>query len=148
VSNIDDVLNKLDQIESTVKNSAVLNGGFDLLVSEVKDVKSELQDVKLSIHDIKETVNNPDLGVISRIRDLESESSRRSPVLDKMNTMSVRFDDVLPWKDDTEKKLDQLVLQNTQLELWQKNASKFLWIMGGTVTSLLVKMLWEMMFRS
>lgn len=148
MSNIDDVLNKLDQIESTVKNSAVLNGGFDLLVSEVKDVKSELQDVKLSIHDIKETVNNPDLGVISRIRDLESESSRRSPVLDKMNTMSVRFDDVLPWKDDTEKKLDQLVLQNTQLELWQKNASKFLWIMGGTVTSLLVKMLWEMMFRS
>jgi hypothetical protein len=148
VSNIDDVLNKLDQIESTVKNSAVLNGGFDLLVSEVKDVKSELQDVKLSIHDIKETVNNPDLGVISRIRDLESESSRRSPVLDKMNTMSVRFDDVLPWKDDAEKKLDQLVLQNTQLELWQKNASKFLWIMGGTVTSLLVKMLWEMMFRS
>ena len=148
MSNINDVLNKLDQIESTVKNSAVLNGGFDLLVSEVKDVKSELQDVKLSIHDIKETVNNPDLGVISRIRDLESESSRRSPVLDKMNTMSVRFDDVLPWKDDTEKKLDQLVLQNTQLELWQKNASKFLWIMGGTVTSLLVKMLWEMMFRS
>jgi hypothetical protein len=148
VSNIDDVLNKLDQIESTVKNSAVLNGGFDLLVSEVKDVKSELQHVKINIHDIKETVNNPDLGVISRIRDLESESSRRSPVLDKMNTMSVRFDDVLPWKDDAEKKLEQLVLQNTQLELWQKNASKFLWIMGGTVTSLLVKMLWEMMFRS
>jgi len=130
-----------------MKNSAVLNGGFDVLVSEVKDLRQELLAVKESIQDIKETVNNPDMGVISRIRELESESSRRSPFLDKMNTMTVRYDDMLPWKDDAEKKLDHLVLQNTQLENWQKTASKFLWVMGGTVGSLLVKMIWEVMFK-
>ena len=64
-----------------------------------------------------------------------------------MNIMTVRYDDMLPWKDDAEKKLDHLVLQNTQLENWQKAASKFLWIMGGTVATLLVKMLWEVMFK-
>jgi len=147
VSDIDDILNKLDQIDGAMKNSAVLNGGFDTLVSEVKDVRKDLSEVKNSLQEIKETVNNPDRGVISRIRELESETSRRIPFLDKMNVMTVRYDDMLPWKDDAEKKLDHLVLQNTQLENWQKAASKFLWIMGGTVATLLVKMLWEVMFK-
>lgn len=144
---MDEVLLKLAQIDGAIQNSSILNGGFDALAEDIKDVRADLHDVKSSLQEIKDTVNHPDTGVISRIRDLESEQSRRMPLLDKFNTMGIRYDDLLPWRDDTEKRLDHLIVQNTQLENWQRTASKLIWILGGTVGSLLVKMLWEVMFK-
>jgi DNA repair ATPase RecN len=147
MSDINEVLSKLSQIDGAIKNSSALNGGFDALVEDIKDLRTDLHEVKNSLQEIKDTVNHPDTGVISRIRDLESEQSRRMPLLDKLNTMGIRYDDLLPWRDDTEKRLDHLVIQNTQLENWQKSATRLIWILGGTVGSLFVKMLWELMFK-
>ena len=49
---MDEVLLKLAQIDGAIQNSSILNGGFDALAEDIKDVRADLHDVKSSLQEI------------------------------------------------------------------------------------------------
>ena len=71
------VLEKLSQIEAKLNASHVLNGGFEKLVLDVRHTNEQIAEMKMSLEQMNTTINDPEEGVRSRVRDLEAESHRR-----------------------------------------------------------------------
>jgi len=92
------ILNKLVQIESLLNSSHVLNGGFEKLVQDVQHTNDQLGEVKESLEAMNSTINDPESGVRSRVRDLESESQRRWLFVQEAQHKMDEFDDLLSWK--------------------------------------------------
>jgi methyl-accepting chemotaxis protein len=112
------ILNKLTQIESLLNSSHVLNGGFEKLVQDVQHTNDQLGEVKESIEVMNNTINDPESGVRSRVRDLEAESQRR-------------WDFV----QEAKRKIDD------RLKIWQTNFSKLQWLFGSTILVLIIQSL-------
>ena len=138
------ILNKLVQIESLLNSSHVLNGGFEKLVQDVQHTNDQLGEVKESLEAMNSTINDPESGVCSRVRDLESESQRRWLFVQEAQHKMDEFDDLLSWKRDVEDKVKTIDLHNLELDrlkIWQSNLSKLQWLFGSTLAILIIQAL-------
>ena len=138
------ILNKLVQIESLLNSSHVLNGGFEKLVQDVQHTNDQLGEVKESLEAMNSTINDPESGVRSRVRDLESESQRRWLFVQEAQHKMDEFDDLLSWKRDVEDKVKTIDLHNLELDrlkIWQSNLSKLQWLFGSTLSILIIQAL-------
>ena len=139
-----EVLIKLLQIENKLNSSHVLNGGFEKLVNDVQHTNDQLSEMKNSIENMNSTINDPEAGVRSRIRDLEAESSRRWAFVQQAKGKIEDLDDMHAWKKEIEDKIDLIDEHNLEidrLKIWQSNLGKIQWLFGSTIAALLVKML-------
>ena len=73
----DQILKAIASINEKLASAKVLNGGFDKLAVDVKNANSSIQSLHESVDELKDTINDPEKGIISRVRDLEAESNRR-----------------------------------------------------------------------
>jgi len=138
------ILNKLSQIESLLSSSHVLNGGFEKLVQDVQHTNDQLGEVKESLETMNNTINDPESGVRSRVRDLEAESQRRWLFVQEAQHKMDEFDDLLSWKRDVEDKVKTIDLHNLELDrlkIWQSNLSKLQWLFGSTLAILIIQAL-------
>jgi len=138
------ILNKLSQIESLLSSSHVLNGGFEKLVQDVQHTNDQLGEVKESLEAMNNTINDPESGVRSRVRDLEAESQRRWLFVQEAQHKMDEFDDLLSWKRDVEDKVKTIDLHNLELDrlkIWQSNLSKLQWLFGSTLAILIIQAL-------
>ena len=71
------LLEKLERVENKVVNSAAMNGGFDKLMNEVEHIKTAQVEVLDAVKGVKKSLYEPDSGLYSRVRELETESDRR-----------------------------------------------------------------------
>ena len=136
------VLEKLSQIEAKLNSSHVLNGGFEKLVLDVRHTNEQISEMKISLEQMNTTINDPEEGVRSRVRDLEAESHRRWDFVQEAKTKIDEFDDLLSWKKDIEEKInlvDQHRLDLDRLKIWQANLSKIQWLFGSTILVLIIK---------
>ena len=98
------ILNKLTQIESLLNSSHVLNGGFEKLVQDVQHTNDQLGEVKESLEAMNSTINDPESGVRSRVRDLEAESQRRWEFVQEAKIKIDDFEELQVWKKEVEDK--------------------------------------------
>ena len=140
----DVLLSKLLQIEAKLNSSHVLNGGFEKLVNDVQHTNDQLAEMKTSLEVMNSTINDPEAGVRSRVRDLEAESSRRWTFVKQAKAKIEDLDDMSAWKKEIEDKIDLIDEHNLEidrLKIWQTNLGKIQWLFGSTIAALLVKML-------
>lgn len=140
----DVLLSKLLQIEDKLNSSHVLNGGFEKLVNDVQHTNDQLAEMKTSLEVMNSTINDPEAGVRSRVRDLEAESSRRWAFVQQAKVKIEDLDDMSAWKKEIEDKIDLIDEHNLEidrLKIWQANLGKIQWLFGSTIAALLVKML-------
>ena len=138
------ILNKLVQIESLLNSSQVLNGGFEKLVQDVQHTNDQLGEVKESLEVMNNTINDPESGVRSRVRDLEAESQRRWLFVQEAKEKMEEFEDLQAWKRDVEDKVKAIDLHNLEidrLKIWQSNLSKLQWLFGSTLAVLIIQAL-------
>tara|TARA_X000001388_G_C2150459_1_gene92192 strand:+ start:111 stop:566 length:456 start_codon:yes stop_codon:yes gene_type:complete len=138
------ILNKLVQIESLLNSSHVLNGGFEKLVQDVQHTNEQLGEVKESLEVMNNTINDPESGVRSRVRDLEAESQRRWLFVQEAKEKMEEFEDIQAWKRDVEDKVRAIDLHNLEidrLKIWQSNLSKLQWLFGSTLAVLIIQAL-------
>ena len=138
------ILNKLTQIESLLNSSHVLNGGFEKLVQDVQHTNDQLAEVKESIEVMNNTINDPESGVRSRVRDLEAESQRRWDFVQEAKRKIDEFEELQAWKKDVEDKVRQIEIHNLELDrlkIWQTNFSKLQWLFGSTILVLIIQAL-------
>jgi chromosome segregation ATPase len=138
------ILGKLTQIESLLNSSHVLNGGFEKLVQDVQHTNDQLGEVKESLEAMNSTINDPESGVRSRVRDLEAESQRRWEFVQEAKSKIDDFEELQVWKKEVEDKVRQIDLHNLELDrlkIWQSNLSKLQWLFGSTLAVLIIQAL-------
>ena len=138
------VLEKLSQIEAKLNASHVLNGGFEKLVLDVRHTNEQIAEMKMSLEQMNTTINDPEEGVRSRVRDLEAESHRRWDFVQEAKAKIDEFDDLLSWKKEVEEKInlvDRHNLDLDRLKIWQSNLSKIQWLFGSTILILIIQTL-------
>jgi len=141
-----EILSKLLLIETKLNSSHVLNGGFEKLVNDVQNTGSKVLAIKESLDNVNATINDPESGVRSRIRDLESESSRRWEFVKRARSKIEDLDDMQAWKKEIEDKIDLIDSHNIdidRLKIWQASLGKIQWLFGSTIAALLIKIILE-----
>ena len=138
------VLSKLLEIEAKLNSSHVLNGGFEKLVQDVQHTHVQITEVKESLDMMNATINDPESGVRSRVRDLEAESERRWSFVQEAKSKIDDVDDLQSWKHEIADKItliDQHNLDLDRLKIWQQNLSKLQWLFGSTIVILIIQTL-------
>ena len=74
---LDQLLSKVSKIEDKVTSAKSLNGGFDKLLIEVEHIKETQTAVLEGVRGVKQNLYEPDSGLFSRVKELETESQRR-----------------------------------------------------------------------
>ena len=138
------ILSKLVKIETLLNSSHVLNGGFEKLVQDVQHTNQQLGEVKDSLEIMNSTINDPESGVRSRVRDLEAESQRRWLFVQEAKEKLEDFDELLTWKKDVEDKIRIIDVHNLELDrlkVWHTHFSKLQWVFGSTILILIIQAL-------
>ncbi len=93
--NVNELEVLVKKISSKIENASVLNGGFDEIRDEIKEIKysqikvmsdlnkvhEEMPEIKKEIAYIKDSIYDPDNGLYSRIRESNVDSKRREDLL-------------------------------------------------------------------
>ena len=144
----DQILKAIASINEKLASAKVLNGGFDKLAIDVQNANSSIQSLHESVDELKEIINDPEKGIISRVRDLEAESNRRLQFVEKAEQKIGVLEDFAAWQKEASKKIDAIDQHNIDLDrlkIWQSNVSRLQWLFGSTLFALVVNMLWKMM---
>ena len=144
------LLEKLEKVEHKVVNSPAMNGGFDKLLSEVDHIKRSQSEVLESVRGVKQSLYEPDSGLYSRVKGLETESARRwhfikeaKPALEFSKELSV-------WKVRADKDLEEverLHLEVSKLQDWKDGMQKVIWLLATAAGGLWIKNLADLMMR-
>ena len=114
------------------------------LVQDVRLTHKEISEVKVSLDQMNTTINDPESGVRSRIRDLEAESQRRWQFVQEAKEKMEDFEELQAWKKDVEDRVRQIDIHNLELDrlkIWQSNLSKLQWLFGSTILVLIIQAL-------
>ena len=61
-------------MENKISNAKSMNGGFDKLMIEVEHIKETQADILDGVRGVKQNLYEPDSGLFSRVKELETES--------------------------------------------------------------------------
>ena len=141
---LEQLLNKINTIESKVTNAGALNGAFEKLILSIELLQQNQEKMATDISDIKKKILDPDDGVISRIRELERWKIERVKFIEEdMPQLLNTHRELLLWKqekasavienDDNQKQ--ELML----LKEWQRMVNKVLWGVGTAIGGIALK---------
>lgn len=142
----DQIVVKLAEIAEKLNSAKVLNGGFEKLATDIEETKESIDHIRKKITEIKTKINDPEEGIIVRIRDLERESDDRQSFINTCRPKISELDELIIWKKSLNNELDALekqVLDIDRLKVWKSDISKMFWIFGGTTATIFVKMIWD-----
>jgi hypothetical protein len=128
---LQELMIKLSVVESKITGAKALNGGFDQLIDDVAEIGTDVRSIKKAMYE-------PDSGMFSRIKDLETESIRRLEFIVETKPMIAEHQALLLWKVRAEKSLDSIELLTEEvrdLVSWKSAASKFIWALVMLTTA-------------
>ena len=102
------LLYKVDKMECKIASAASLNGGFDKLLSEVEHIKESQGEILQGLRGIKKSLYEPDSGLFSRVKELESESARRWEYIVETKPIVGQHQELLHWRKEAQKDLDEV----------------------------------------
>ena len=104
---LDQLLSKVSKIEDKVTSAKSLNGGFDKLLIEVEHIKETQTAVLEGVRGVKQNLYEPDSGLFSRVKELETESQRRLEFIQESKPALEFSKELQVWKKQADKDLEQ-----------------------------------------
>ncbi len=144
------LLEKVDKMECKLSSSKSLNGGFDKLMLEIEHIKETQMEVLQGIRGVKKNLYEPDSGLFSRVKELESESNRRQEYITETKPMLEEHREISLWKLHAEKDLEELEslrLEVAELRNWRDGISKFIWLIGTAAGGMWVKHFMDLLMQ-
>ena len=144
------LLHKVDKMECKIASAASLNGGFDKLLSEVEHIKESQAEVLQGIRGVKKSLYEPDSGLFSRVKELESESARRWEYIVETKPIVGQHREILLWKSSAEKDLEEvedLRLEVAKLQDWRAGMQKIVWLIATAAGGMWVKHFMDLMMK-
>jgi hypothetical protein len=147
---LDQLLHKVSKIEDKVTSAKSLNGGFDKLLIEVEHIKESQAAVLEGVRGVKKNLYEPDSGLFSRVKELESESKIRAAYI-KETKPALEFSKELQiWKKHADKELEQfeaLHIEFEKLKDWKQGAQKVIWLVATAAGGMWVKHFMDLMMK-
>jgi hypothetical protein len=147
---LDQLLHKVSKIEDKVTSAKSLNGGFDKLLIEVEHIKESQAAVLEGVRGVKKNLYEPDSGLFSRVKELESESKIRAAYI-KETKPALEFSKELQiWKKHADKELEQfeaLHIEFEKLKDWKQGAQKVIWLIATAAGGMWIKHFMDLMMK-
>ena len=144
------LLYKVDKMECKLAAAASLNGGFDKLLSQVEHIKESQTEVLQGLRGIKKSLYEPDSGLFSRVKELESESARRWEYIVETKPVVSEHQELLHWRKEAQKDLDEvedLRVEMAKLQDWKAGMSKVMWLVGTAAAGMWIKHFMDMLMK-
>jgi hypothetical protein len=144
------VLQKVENMEHKITSAKSLNGGFDKLLTEVEHIKDTQKEVLEAVRGVKKTLYEPDSGLFSRVKELESEAKIRNAYVKETKPALEFAKELQVWKKHADKELEQfetLQIEFAKLQDWKQGAQKVIWLIATAAGGMWVKHFMDLMMR-
>tara|TARA_R110002096_G_scaffold233700_1_gene423672 strand:+ start:1194 stop:1652 length:459 start_codon:yes stop_codon:yes gene_type:complete len=147
---LDQLLHKVSKIEDKVTSAKSLNGGFDKLLIEVEHIKESQAAVLEGVRGVKKNLYEPDSGLFSRVKELESESKIRAAYIKETKPALEFAKELQIWKKHADKELEQfeaLHIEFEKLKDWKQGAQKVIWLIATAAGGMWIKHFMDLMMK-
>ena len=144
------VLEKVEKVENKITNAKSMNGGFDKLLNEVEHIKDTQKEVLEAVKGVKQTLYEPDSGLFSRVKELESDSKIRNAYVKETKPALDFAKELVVWKKHADKELEQfekLQIEFEKLKDWKDGAQKVIWLIATAAGGMWVKHFMDLMMK-
>ena len=144
------VLDKVEKMETKISNAKSMNGGFDKLMTEVEHIKDTQSDILDGVRGVKQNLYEPDSGLFSRVKELESESKIRAAYVKETKPALEFAKELQLWKKKADKDLedfDKMQIEFAKLQDWKQGAQKVIWLIATAAGGMWVKHFMDLMMK-
>ena len=144
------VLEKVEKVENKISNANSMNGGFDKLMLEVEHIKETQTDILDGVRGVKQNLYEPDSGLFSRVKELESEAKIRNAYVKETKPALDFAKELVVWKKHADKELEQfekLQIEFAKLQDWKDGAQKVIWLVATAAGGMWVKHFMDLMMK-
>ena len=144
------VLNKVEKMEHKISNAQSMNGGFDKLLIEVEHIKETQNAVLEGVRGVKKNLYEPDSGLFSRVKELESEAKIRNAYVKETKPALEFAKELVVWKKHADKELEQfekLQIEFAKLQDWKSGAQRVIWLVATAAGGMWVKHFMDLMMK-
>lgn len=144
------VLSKVEKMEHKISNAQSMNGGFDKLLIEVEHIKETQNAVLEGVRGVKKNLYEPDSGLFSRVKELESEAKIRNAYVKETKPALEFAKELVVWKKHADKELEQfekLQIEFAKLQDWKDGAQKVIWLVATAAGGIWVKHFMDLMMK-
>ena len=144
------VLQKVENMEHKITSAKSLNGGFDKLAGDVEHSKEAQREVLDAVRGVKQTLYEPDSGLFSRVKELETESDRRKEFIMESKPALEFSKELAVWKRHADKELEQfekMQIEFAKLLDWKQGAQKVIWLIATAAGGMWVKHFMDLMMK-
>ena len=144
------VLEKVEKVENKISNAKSMNGGFDKLMTEVEHIKETQSDILDGVRGVKQNLYEPDSGLFSRVKELESEAKIRNAYVKETKPALEFAKELVVWKKHADKELEQfekLQIEFAKLQDWKDGAQKVIWLVATAAGGMWVKHFMDLMMK-
>ena len=137
-------------MENKISSAKSLNGGFDKLASDVEHIKETQLTILEGVRGVKQNLYEPDSGLFSRVKELETESQRRMEYIQESKPALEFSKELVVWKRHADKELEQfekLQMEFEKLKDWKDGAQKVIWLIATAAGGMWVKHFMDMMMK-
>ena len=144
------VLDKVEKMETKISNAQSMNGGFDKLLNEVEHIKQTQSDILDGVRGVKQNLYEPDSGLFSRVKELETESARRMEFIQESKPALEFSKELVVWKKQADKDLEEfekLQVEFEKLKEWKHGMQRVIWLLATAAGGMWVKHFMDMMMK-
>jgi len=142
------LLEKLEKVEHKVVNSPAMNGGFDKLLIEVEHIKEAQGDILEGVRGVKKNLYEPDSGLFSRVKELESDAKIRNAYVQETKPALEFAKELQLWKKKADKDLEdfeKMQIEFAKLQDWKQGAQRVIWLIATAAGGMWVKHFMDLM---
>ncbi len=144
------VLDKVEKMETKISNAKSMNGGFDKLLIEVEHIKEAQGDILEGVRGVKKNLYEPDSGLFSRVKELESEAKIRNAYVKETKPALEFAKELQVWKKHADKELEQfekMQIEFAKLQDWKQGAQRVIWLVATAAGGMWVKHFMDLMMK-
>ena len=144
------VLEKVEKVENKISNAKSMNGGFDKLMIEVEHIKETQSDILDGVRGVKQNLYEPDSGLFSRVKELETESQRRQEFIRESKPALEFSKELVVWKKKADKDLEdfeKMQIEFAKLQDWKSGAQRVIWLVATAAGGMWVKHFMDLMMK-
>ena len=144
------VLEKVEKMENKISNAQSMNGGFDKLLNEVEHIKQTQNDILEGVRGVKQNLYEPDSGLFSRVKELETESTRRMEFVKESKPALEFAKELTVWKKKADKDLEdfeKMQIEFAKLQDWKQGTQRILWLIATAAGGMWVKHFMDLMMK-
>jgi hypothetical protein len=144
------VLEKVEKVENKISNAKSMNGGFDKLLIEVEHIKEAQGDILEGVRGVKRNLYEPDSGLFSRVKELETESDRRNEFIKESKPALDFSKELVVWKKKADKDLEdfeKMQIEFAKLQDWKQGAQRVIWLIATAAGGMWVKHFMDLMMK-